>query len=191
MSSITEFLLARIAEDEAAARAASGWTVQGEIGAWSPVPGGDEWAVDDGDFEVEVLVALRPDLERPPRVLEGLWGAIACWEDLDPEGRRYVVPMAVHIAQHDPARVLAECEAKRAIIKQYEEWPVLVERSPHISSDADDLQSMTFRITSQIAWVTEREYVKRFGVEPPTTPMIRSLAAVYKKHPGYKKEWEE
>jgi hypothetical protein len=88
-----------------------------------------------------------------------------------------------------PARVLAECAAKRAIIKQHEEWPVLVERAPSGDFDANDTQSMTYRMTREIAWLTEREYVKRFGVEPPTTPVLRALAAVYSSHPDYDEEW--
>jgi hypothetical protein len=87
------------------------------------------------------------------------------------------------------ARVLAECAAKRAIIKQHEDWPVLVERSPTGGLEADDIQSMTFRMVKEIAWLTEREYVKRFGAEPPTTPMIKALAAVYASHADYRQEW--
>lgn len=86
-------------------------------------------------------------------------------------------------------RVLAECAAKRAIIKQHEDWPVLVERESEISHDASDLNSVTFRMSRETMWLTEREYVKRFGVEPPTAPMIRILAAVYKDHPDYQQEW--
>ena len=39
-------------------------------------------------------------------------------------------------------------------------------------------------------WLTEQEYVKKFGEAPPTAPMIRTLAAVYKDHPDYRPEWE-
>jgi hypothetical protein len=87
------------------------------------------------------------------------------------------------------ARVLAECAAKRAIIKQHEEWPVLVESKPRTEEVSSDLQGMAYRMTREIAWLTEREYVKRFGVEPPTTPMLRALAAVYKDHPDYDEDW--
>lgn len=93
-----------------------------------------------------------------------------------------------HVAA-DPARVLAECAAKRAIIKQYEEWPVLVQGEMEMRQVGEDLQSMSFRASRQIAWLTNREYVKRFGTEPPTAPMIRTLAAVYADHPDYKPEW--
>jgi hypothetical protein len=88
-----------------------------------------------------------------------------------------------------PSAVLAECAAKRAIIKQHEDWPVLVERAPSGDFDANDTQSMVYRMTREIAWLTEREYVRRFGVEPPTTPMLRALATVYKDHPDYDENW--
>lgn len=91
--------------------------------------------------------------------------------------------------QH-PARVLAECSAKRAIIKQHEEWPVLVERQPsEIEQVAAWLNDFTYRMYREIAWLTTKEYIKRFGVEPPTAPMIATLAAVYKDHPDYDPEW--
>jgi len=89
-----------------------------------------------------------------------------------------------------PARVLAECAAKRAIIKQHEQWPVLVESEPSpMEKVADGLSDMTYRMTRQIAWLTTREYIKRFGIEPPTAPTIAALSAVYKDHPDYQQEW--
>lgn len=119
--SLSEFLEARISEDEALARAASGFTVEGERGAWTAVAGGDEWEVGDGDCEVEVLVALRQHLPRPPKPLDGYWGAITIWKDIeDGEDRAYVTRLAAHISRQDPARILAECAAKRAILKGFE-----------------------------------------------------------------------
>ena len=79
---LTEFLLARIAEDEAAARVA---------GAWLRAPDGHNddvlWSVADGQAE--------PFLAQYA------------------VGRHFD-----HIAHHDPARVLAECEAKRQLIER-------------------------------------------------------------------------
>lgn len=95
-----------------------------------------------------------------------------------------------HQANWNTTRVLAECAAKRAILKQHEDWPVLSQTEPTFTHDAiGDPLSMTMRASQEIAWLTEREYVRRFGVEAPTAPMIRTLAAVYRDHPGYKKEW--
>lgn len=151
---ITEFLEARIAEDEAVARAAStgpwfrdsGWSIS------APAPEG--W---DGPYVVVETPRARNDSE--------------------------------FVARHNPARVLAECAAKRAIIKQREAWPVLVEKKPEFSEAAADIQSMTYRMTQEMVWLSEREYAKRFGVEAPTAPMIRTLAAIYSEHPDYRQEW--
>lgn len=95
------------------------------------------------------------------------------------------------IASWWPKRVLVECAAKRAIIRQHGSWPVLVsqEREPIMGYGTFESDSVTLRMSREIAWLTEREYVKRFGVEPPTAPMIRTLAAVYSDHPDYQLEW--
>lgn len=78
---VTDFLLARIAEDEAAARACE-------------IP---SWEIDHN--------------EQPPWVnglcitaMDSTWDACIAVTD------------AEHVVRHDPARVLAECAAKRAII---------------------------------------------------------------------------
>ena len=80
---LTEFLLARIAEDEAVATAAT-------PGPWRHNQDGDvlssEWCVVDTESGAN-----------PPDVTD-----------------------AAHIARHDPARILAECEAKRQIIDEHQ-----------------------------------------------------------------------
>jgi hypothetical protein len=125
---LTEFLLARIAEDEAAASAA---------------------------FETS---------------------------------RRWVVQMGVGVAGMSGSAVLAECKAKRQIIAFHDQWPVLVQQEPVLEPVAS-VSDMSFRMTQQINWLTNREYVARFGEDPPTGPMLRALAAVYADHPDYDSEW--
>ena len=78
---IVEFLEARIAEDEATARAAEE----------SPIGAGPKWV---GCF----------------RQIEGTGHA--------PVADTHSSWYADHIVRHDPARVLAECAAKRAIISE-------------------------------------------------------------------------
>ena len=80
---LTEFLLARIAEDEdRAKRAAFGW--------------GESWSsnTDDGENWSAVYAGVQY-----------LFGH----EDVD---------LMDYIARHEPARVLAECEAKRQLIER-------------------------------------------------------------------------
>lgn len=87
-------------------------------------------------------------------------------------------------------RVLAECEAKRAIVALHDGWPTLIQTEPKIEVDhGDGFGGITARMLSQIGWVTNREYVARFGVASPVTPMLRILAAVYSDHPDYDPAW--
>jgi hypothetical protein len=156
---IVEFLEARIAEDE-----------EREARKFRDSPGALAGYTVTSTSEGEFGVALNGSTERPRFM------SIAEYVE------RFCEPAP-------DVRMLAECAAKRAIIKQHEDWPVLVERAPSGDFDANDTQSMVYRMTREIAWLTEREYVRRFGVEPPTTPMLRALATVYKDHPDYDENW--
>lgn len=154
---LTEFLLARIAEDEAAARAV--------IPLGRPLEGGAaaRWAVVGrtvGDASGYV-VAYSVEGESPRR----------------------------HIARWDPARVLAECEAKRRIVELHESWPTLVE-TPIETETTNDISGYVLRASKQIAWLTTREYVARFGIDPPTAPILALLALPYADHPDYLPEWK-
>jgi hypothetical protein len=122
------FLKARLDEAEAVAKEASGGTVVGEPGNWKPAPGGDEWEVNadlvDGDYgrdgDLEVLVALRRGLPRPPDVRGGYWGSVVSWHR-DLADRDAWVPEAQfrHMALHDPASVLAEVWVWRNLLLKY------------------------------------------------------------------------
>jgi len=88
MTGLAEWLLARIAEDEAAARACVGVNeLAGYLGG-KPIP---RWVRDGWQ--------IRSDDERRIVRVGHTWAR-----------------EADHIARWDPARVLAECEAKRRLI---------------------------------------------------------------------------
>lgn len=90
----------------------------------------------------------------------------------------------------DPARVLAEVEAKRKIIAFHDQWPVLVTTEPEIEfSGGEGVDTYTARMSQQIDWQTTQQYRARFGEEPPTAPMLRALAQVYSGHPDFEEEW--
>ena len=88
---LTEFLLARIAEDEAVARAAT-------PGPWRVCAEGSEGS----------RIAPEGGTKRERSRFLGIMNGRVQPED----GRN-----AAHIARHDPARVLAECAAKRRIVE--------------------------------------------------------------------------
>jgi len=96
---LTDFLLARIAEDEEIARAVPGpfWERaierDGQPGRWG---------------------GIRAELVTLPAVHE----YVKFSDEVAPElARSRAKPVADYIAHHDPARVLAECKAKRQIVE--------------------------------------------------------------------------
>jgi len=127
---LTEFLLARIAEDEAEAHAATGHA----------------WRVTRDPLGVHV----EHDLARPMgRVAMRLGRDMGIGGNAD----------AAHIARHDPARALAECEAKRRIV---EVWP-------------DSFGS----------WTADQAYAAKRVKDA----VLLDLATVYADHPDYDEAW--
>lgn len=162
---LPDWLRAQLDEDERIARAASGATVVGEPGAWQPSPFGDEWEAsrsDDGDEEL--LVALRPDLPRPPDVMSGCWGAVFSHrpDDAEPDADS-PMPSFEHAAEHDPARVLREIDAKRRLI-----------------------ESVTRRYEATKASSTATTLSASWAVLADT---LRLLALPYSDRPGYRDDW--
>lgn len=99
---IDEFLLARIAEDEAVALGAT-------QGPWEaqPADGYNPAALGSRTDSADVAVAGSGDEYGPEYVC------------LDRDGiGSTTMPNAEHIARHDPARVLAECKAKRRVVER-------------------------------------------------------------------------
>jgi hypothetical protein len=97
VTTLTEFLLARIAEDETAARIVdstrwvTGFVRAGRPGKWRGI---EAHAVVDED---------TPNIA----------GVV---DEAGEVARSESASTVAHIARHDPARVLAECEAKRRIM---------------------------------------------------------------------------
>lgn len=121
MSDLTAFLLARIAEDEAVARAAVRRN------------GVDEWEVES----TRGTMKAGPDVGRPSEVavVIGPFKHGLDMPDTPTGGRRIVV--AEHIARFDPARALAECEAKRRIIGDAQQSRDLADQPGHGQAAAE------------------------------------------------------
>jgi hypothetical protein len=104
VSDLAGFLLARIAEDEQAARASLAWA--------SETPD-QRWSADDG------------------ALLDGRSDTMASYVGDD---------VAPHIARWDPARVLAECDAKRRVVEDnWAEWEGVYGAPNYCSSKIDEI----------------------------------------------------
>lgn len=146
---ITEFILARVEEDEAAARRARS-AVSYRSG---------EWHADDADDEA-------PWLENGVYTYDVHHGS-AFFATRLPQGA------STHIARHDPARVLAECESKRRIV---------------------GLHTVDHRDDRDICAECGPEEDVRFQVDHYDRgwpcPTLRALAAVWADHPDYQPAWK-
>ncbi|MFM9542297.1 DUF6221 family protein [Streptomyces turgidiscabies] len=71
------------------------------------------------------------------------------------------VEQATHIAEHDPARVLREIDAKRQIIEQHERYAA-----------------------------ERRRMMAGWDPQSDDSPILAALASVYADRPGYRAEWK-
>jgi hypothetical protein len=110
---LTTFILARVEEDEAAAHAASVWSVRVDPPEyWREVPG------PPAEWESSPYTHDEGRVERvngsPDTVLD-----VVVYDEGSPSDAE-----ARHIARQDPARVLAQCEAVRRIVETHRGWHV-------------------------------------------------------------------
>lgn len=130
---LAEFLLARIAEDEEVANRAA---------AEHAAP----WGVSVDRTAPEGWEHLR---------------VVVCEDGLGDVTDRIYPELADHIVRHDPARVLAECEAKRRIVERYQ----------------DRTKYQTVVADAQSAAEEYEDYV------------LPLLALPYADHPEFREEW--
>lgn len=161
---LTEFLLARIAEDEAMARAAIDADRPGTHWQW--VTNETDTPVKTGDLaeaQNYQSVSLRT-VEKYP-TMSGLGPLpafiISHTEEVEAAGD--------HITRWDPARVLAECEAKRRIV---EEW----QQSAAMQGDDGQPLVWTYAPHRVLIQMTER--------------WLRYFAAPHADHPDCLPEWK-
>ncbi len=150
MTTIFEFLLARIAEDEEVARTAAN-------------DAAEDWAV-SSRYEPNLVT------DGGSAVAVGPWGGD-------------IGPAAEHMARWDPARVLAECEAKRRLLDLHQivtqdytgAWWATNRAESHITTGCDHCRECA---------VDGLDYV----VDGPCMT-LRLLALPYSDHPDYREEW--
>ena len=159
---IVEFLEARIAEDEAAANDATG-------ARWVVLPGVHA-----------SLVNIDATQIRDEKWKYGRFGHIATTS--------HDASYAEHIARHGPARVLAECAAKREIIEYVSGWG-------HEYNDDDTwyscgLATGHYDDEPGSGCADEAKHGEcTCGLRGRQAKILAPLAAVHKDHPDYREEW--
>lgn len=158
---ITEFLLARLTEDEQIAQAAG--TGRQARWAYEPYTRTSERGAKYANGEV-----YMPDTEREVRCSHG--GPPSCEVNLvtcDSEGQSPAVDpeQGHHIARHDPARVLVDVAAKRALVDYWS-------RAFQNPIDADKFPGHDWDLVRGAARWT-----------------LRHLATPYARHPDYQAYW--
>lgn len=148
---ITDFLLARIAEDEEAAHnAAEGpwatWRINGTKGL--------------GVYSVPRLEGNRGVVEIADRRGHDSYAHYDSTDEMDPGDAR-------HISRWNPARVLAECEAKRRILEHAQLWERTLNES---SAKYTDVQCAMYRMAMH--WTLER-IVQPYADHPDFEDMWR------------------
>lgn len=97
---------------------------------------------------------------------------------------------AMNITRWHPAHVLADIASKRKILELHESWPVLIRRpEPEVVLSTDGLGQVFASVSERMEWITNQEYRKRFGDEPPTSPIILALLQPYAEHPDFEERW--
>lgn len=116
---LTDFLLARIAEDEAAARAATPGPWRWDNDEFFDAPKGSCQHGTDWRDHGPDLISTAPGARVEDDEDDTCWVISAT--GYDASSVNILRGDAEHIASWNPARVLAECEAKRRIVQEWDE----------------------------------------------------------------------
>lgn len=83
----------------------------------------------------------------------------------------------------------ARCDALRRIVQWHDNWPVMVETRPTFEWKTWNGDDVVAKVTQQMNWLTQAEYIKRFGTEPPTAPILAMIAGMWSSHPDFDQDW--
>jgi hypothetical protein len=167
------FLLARIAEDEADARKAA------EV---NPPP----WRVHLSQMGGDTGLVMGGETDAN-RYLDG-----ALWDNEGADSLSMEPAAATHIARHDPARVLAECAAQRAVVEFHR--PVKFTDVKLNIRDADVCIRCHVVLDRPDDWPEDPvdeadEWQFPWVQEAWPCGTLSALALPYAAHPDYRPEW--
>jgi len=135
----------------------------------------DEAAAEAAGGSTPQGVWAQVDPERRPGRIDCDSGYVVTYDEGSPDEGQ-----APHIARHDPARMLREVEAKRAIVALHK---------PD-GNPADEWYGSSVSCTECGGYTLIAGYGARGYSSPWPCPTLRHLAAVWVGHPDYRPEWK-
>ncbi|HLK73776.1 MAG TPA: DUF6221 family protein [Streptosporangiaceae bacterium] len=165
---LAAWLREQVEADMATARAAidNGASLQRGTGTWHVSHSLCDPSCDDGCPDAGRCHAAAADPGGECRCC-----AVAGDDILIYEEGGHTQAQAVHIARHDPRDVIADCEAKLAILDEYEAQPGF-DLEPGVSEGRDDA-----------------ERLRDEGVKYALENVVRLLAEGCRHREGWRKEW--
>lgn len=80
-------------------------------------------------------------------------------------------------------------EMLRGVLVFHAAWPVLVSTEPDMHFEMVEPDRIAYFMSQRFEWLTQEEYVKRFGSEPPTSPILQAWLKPWQNHPDFNPEW--
>lgn len=96
---------------------------------------------------------------------------------------------AIALAVEDRAVIAGLASQLKAVVEWHKNWPVLVEEGPKFDMMPDGFDTVQYKMSKRMAWLTQEEYVKVFGRQPPTATLIRRFLETFKTHPDFDPDW--
>lgn len=78
------------------------------------------------------------------------------------------------------------------IVKVHDEiWPVLLTEPPALQKieTVTDFNTVSYQLRQNIEWHTRDSYVKKFGTDPPTNPIVGAFARIWEGHVDFQPQW--
>lgn len=169
------WLNAQLDEDERLARQAA---------SANPGSAAEHWSAEKADLRSPVDCAWRPTWAIVPKRVKGITLAV-CPADITPR-------VVSHIARHDPARVLREVAAKRAIVDRYEQTllfqKVLDADFEDWNTEYDRRGNNTADLDGRLV-VMQQERYALYAIRPVLRAVVEALAWIYADRPGFDPQW--
>lgn len=94
----------------------------------------------------------------------------------------------------DESAIHTIINSQMEVVKLGKDWPVMLQKKPVETEivptfELDAYDKIRVRVHQEVEWITQQEYIKRFGRVSAMAPFIRTLLMGYTWHPDFKDEW--